>query len=78
MVKGINAGAQTPVKTENLSVDQGCEWQVVEKVGEVLPDVGVSVFAQALVVKSVHLGDLTRFMVATEDCNTFAVTHLKK
>ena len=58
-------------------MSQTCEGQVVEEVGKVLPDIGVSVFAQAFVVKSVNLSDLTRFVVATEDCNTFAVTHLK-
>ena len=32
-----------------------CEGQVIKKVGKVFPDISVSIFAQALVVKSVHL-----------------------
>ncbi len=38
-----------------LSIDEGGQMKVVEQVGEVLPDVGVAVLAQALVVEPVDL-----------------------
>src|SRR5258707_73438 len=37
VVEGIDAWGETTVKAEDLIVDEGSEWQVVEKVGEELP-----------------------------------------
>ena len=41
-----------------LIFDKGGEWEVVEEVSEVSPNVGIAVFPQALVVKAVDLRDL--------------------
>lgn len=65
-------------KKTDLVVDEGGQGQVVEEVGKVLPDVGVAVLAQALVVKAVHLGDLSRFVVPAEDRDPVAVPHLER
>ena len=62
----------------HLVVDEGREGQEVEQVGEVLPDVGVAVLAQALVVEAVHLGDLARLVVAAQDRDAVAVPHLER
>ena len=42
-------------KKEKLTIHKSGEGQVVEEVGEVLPNVGVTVLAQTLVIKTVHL-----------------------
>lgn len=60
----------------HLAVDKRGERQVIEEVGEVLPDVGVAVLAQALVVKAVHLGDLSALVVAPQYRDALGVTHL--
>lgn len=65
------------MKTEDLVVDQGGQGEVVEKVGEVLPDIGIAVFAQAFVVEPVHLGNLTRLVVAAENGNPLWVSDLE-
>ena len=41
------------MEAEDLVLNDGRQWQVVEKLGELLPDVGVAVFAEALVVETV-------------------------
>ena len=61
------------MKTEDLVLDQCGEGEVVEEVGEKLPDVGIAVFAQTLVVEAVHLCDLTRLVVASEDGDALRV-----
>lgn len=45
VIEGINAWRKTSVEAENLVVDQGGKREVVEKVGEVLPDIGIAIFS---------------------------------
>ena len=65
------------MKTEDLVVDQGGKGEVVEEIGEVLPDICVAVLAQALVVEAVDLGDLTGLVVAAEDGDALWVANLQ-
>ena len=65
------------MQAEDLVVDEGCKRQVVEKVGKVFPNVRVAVLPEALVVKAIHLGDLTRLVVATEDSDALRVADLQ-
>ena len=57
----------------------GWKWQEAKskQVGEVFPDVGVAVFAQALVVKSIDLRDLAGLVISSKDGDTLGVTDLK-
>jgi hypothetical protein len=53
LIKGVNAGRQTTMETENLVLDNSSEREVIEKFGEDFPYIGVSVFSEALIVKTV-------------------------
>jgi hypothetical protein len=77
VIESIDTGGETTVETENLVVDEGGEGKVVEEVGEVLPDVGVAVLAETLVVKAIYLRNLTRFVVTTEDSDAGGVSDLE-
>jgi len=55
LVKCINARGETTVQTEDLAGDHGRQGQVIEKLCELLPHVGVAVFTQALIVESVPI-----------------------
>jgi len=77
VVKGINAGRQTTVETEDLVVDQCRQRQVIEEVGKVLPDVRVAVFTQTFVVEAVDLRDLSGFVVSTENGDALWVANLE-
>lgn len=78
VVECVDAGRQTSMQTKDLVVDKRCKRQVVEQVGKVLPNIGVAVFAKALVVEAVHLCDLARLVVSTEDGDTLRVTDLER
>jgi len=77
VVERVDAGREAAVQTEDLVVDEGGEWEVVEEVSEIFPHVGVSVLAQALVVEAVDLRDLPGLVVSSEDGDALGVSDLE-
>lgn len=65
------------MQAENLVFDKCGQWQVVEEVGKVFPNRCVTVFAQALVVETVDLGNLPRFMISTKNGDSLRVSNLE-
>ena len=65
------------MQAENLILHHRCQWEVVEQVCEVLPDVGVAVLAQALVIEAIHLSDLTTLVISTKDSDALLEAHLE-
>lgn len=51
--------------------------QEVEEIGETLPNTGIAVFPKTFVIEAINLGDLARFMITTEDCDSLGVSNLK-
>lgn len=66
LVDAVDAGAEAAVDAEDLVGDDDREGQVVEHVGEVVPDGGGAVFASAFGVEAVGLGDAAGFVVAPD------------
>jgi len=77
MIQRVNTGTESTVETEDLTVHQSSEGQVVKQVGEVLPHVGIAVLPQALVIKPVNLSDLSRLVIASKNCDSLAEANLK-
>mmetsp|Transcript_2978 Transcript_2978/g.5622 ORF Transcript_2978/g.5622 Transcript_2978/m.5622 type:complete len:332 (+) Transcript_2978:1011-2006(+) len=73
LIQGVDAGAEPPVHCEYLVLDDGREGEVIEYLGAVPPDVDAAVFAEALVVKSVDLGDLAGFVIAPDERDAVGV-----
>lgn len=65
------------MEAENLIFNNSCEWKVIEEFCELFPDVCVTVFPQALIIKSVYLGDLSALMIASEDGESILEADLK-
>lgn len=59
-----------------LCVHEGSKGKVVEKVGEILPNVRVAVLSETLVVEAVNLRDLSAFVVPSEDGDPLPVSNL--
>lgn len=76
VVERIDGGAEPTVQAEYLAVHQRGERQEVEQIREVLPYGRVAVFAEAFVVETVHLGDLTGLVVTSENCYSLTVPNL--
>ena len=63
---------------EHLVVHDCAEGQVVKDLGAVAPYVDTAILAQTLIVKAVHLRDLPRFVVATDQGDAVGVANLRK
>lgn len=73
LVDGSNVGREPPMDTKYRILNQGCDRQIVKDIGEIFPWVGIAVFLQNFVVKSVGLGDLTGLVVASEEADKMGV-----
>ena len=61
--------------TENAIIDQRAKVQTIEYVHTLLPYIHSTILPHTLVVKTVHLGYLTTFMIATKKSHTVWITH---
>ena len=68
---------KTSMHAENFVIDDSCEGEVVENFSTVAPDVDRAVLAEAFIVESVNLGDLTRLVVTSDQSDTLWVADLK-
>ena len=58
------------MESKNAVLDERSDRKIIEEVGKRLPNIGVSVLSNTLVVKSIHLSDLAAFMISTQNHNT--------
>lgn len=57
---------RTAVHTKYFVVYQHAQWQEVEQIGKVLPNIGRAVLFKALIIKAINLCDLARLVVTTQ------------
>ena len=60
--------------TEDLVIDDRCQGQVVKNSCAVPPNVDGSVLSETLVVESIDLGNLSAFVVASYQSDSFRVS----
>ena len=58
------------MEAENVSFNDSSKRKVIEKTGEVLPNVGISVFSKALIIKSINLSNLLGLVISSKDGNS--------
>ena len=78
LVQGVDTWRETAVEAKDLVFNDSSQGQVVKKLSELLPDVGIAILAQAFVIESVHLSDLSRLVVASQDCDSILIAHLER
>lgn len=67
LVDGVYGRRQTAVYAEDLVADDDGEGEVVEHVGEVMPNGCGAILAAAFCVETIGLGDAARFVVAADE-----------
>ena len=68
LIKSPDLRGQSTVDAENLAIDNGGESEKVEDLAARLPDRGIAVLSLAFFVETIHLGDLTGLVVASNEC----------
>lgn len=63
LIKSVNARRKASMETEDLLFNHSSQRQVVKKLCEALPNICIAVFAQTLVIESVHLCDLAALVI---------------
>lgn len=61
----------------HLVIDQSGKREVIKQVGKELPDIRIPVFPQTLVVESINLRNLSRFMVTSKDGDSISISEFK-
>jgi hypothetical protein len=62
----------------HLIVDQRRQRQIIKQIREKLPHIRIPILSQTLVVEPVHLGDLSGFMVSSENGDTIPVAEFER
>ena len=77
VVESIYTWGETSVEAEDLIVDESSKREIVEEICEVFPHICVAIFSETLIVETIDLGDLARFVVATEDCDALGISNFE-
>lgn len=77
LIQSADRRRKSTVHAENLVINDSCQSQVVEDLRAVPPHVDRTVLTEALIVKPINLGNLSAFVVATDQRDAFGVPHLQ-
>ena len=77
LVDPVDIRRETSMETEELPIDGGCEWKVLEQICEHFPHIFVAVFLNALLVEAIELVNLSVLMVASKQSYPVLVLDLQ-
>lgn len=76
LVNRMNGRRQAAVDTEDLVIYNNTQSKKIEHVSEIVPDIGVTVFSSAFGVETVRLRHTSRFMVSSDQMDSFGISEL--
>jgi hypothetical protein len=74
LIDGSNLRAQSTMNTENLTVNNSSQDEKIKNLAAGFPNRCISILLLALLVETVNLGDLTGFMIASDEGNLVGVS----
>jgi hypothetical protein len=77
LVKSVDTGRKSSMEAEDGVINDSGQGEIIEQLGEEHPDVRVTIFPQALVIEAIDLGDLSHFVVTSENSNSVLVPHFQ-
>ncbi len=77
LVKRLDAGREAAMDTENAPVNDGWQAEVVKDFCAIAPHCDAAIFSKTLIVEPIDLCDLSRFVVAPDQCYPVWISDLK-
>lgn len=77
LIQRSDVWTQTTVDAKHPTINDGGKIQVIEDLTATLPNVGVAILALTFVVEAVNLGDLSTFVVSSEQRDTGRMSRLQ-
>lgn len=77
MIQSVNGNREPSMKTKDAIVDQSSQREIIKSVREESPYVRVPVLSAAFIIKPINLGNLSSFMVPSENGNPPGVPDLQ-
>ena len=78
VVECLNGGRESSVKAEELVLYYCGQGKKIEELSQAFPDVAVPVLSAALVIEPVDLGDLTGFVIASQNGYSIFVSDFER
>jgi hypothetical protein len=76
LIESVDGWGETTMNAENLIIDDSREGQIIKDLCAVAPYVDRTILSQALIVEAIDLGDLSAFMITSNQGDSFWVSHL--
>lgn len=77
LVQSVNRWREATMEAEDVVLNDGTKWKVIEQSCEFLPHLGIAILAQALIVESIDLSDLLRLVVTAQNGDTVGIADLQ-
>ena len=77
LVNSFDFRGKSSVDAEDFTFDNSSDTKVIEHLSAVLPWVGISVLSNGLIIEAVHGGDLSGFVVTSQEGDVSWVLELQ-
>jgi len=77
LIERVKAGRKPSMQTKDLVLNNSCQRQKIKQVRKKLPHIGIAVFAHALIIETINLGDLSTFVIASKNSDAFSVAYFE-
>lgn len=57
-------------------INKGSDGKIVKNLGEILPDIGTSIFSLTFIIKAVNLSDCSTFMIPSKNSDPILISDL--
>ena len=75
LIETVQTGRESSMQAEYLALYNSSHREQVKQVCEVLPHIGIPILPEALIIEPINLSDLSRLVVASEDCDSVLEAH---
>ena len=77
VIKGADWWTQPTMYTKNLVIYNSRQSKIIENWCAISPYIYRSIFSEALIIKTIHLGNLSTFVISSNQCYSFRISYFK-